>query len=241
MTPAQFSEQLAQHGFELSPEQQWQFEQYFKLLVKTNQNVNLTAITEQGAVYLKHFYDSLLPAIANRELFAGKKTVCDVGAGAGFPSLPIKILFPELKVTIVDSLNKRIVFLQELVKTLGLTDVTCVHARAEVFGSKTAPTRENFDIVTARAVAALNVLAEFCVPLVKVGGKFVALKAAKADEELTTAQNALATLGAEVAKVDEQTLPEVGETRKIIVMDKVAKTPQKYPRKPGMPLKRPLV
>lgn len=226
MTPEEFYQALQKQNIELTPQQQEQFDTYFKLLVEWNQKINLTAITAEPEVYLKHFYDSLVPAFYLAQLKKESLSLCDVGAGAGFPSLPLKILFPSLEVTIVDSLNKRIKFLSELVGKLGLTDVTLTHARAEDFGSKKSPARESFDIVTARAVANLPVLSELCLPLIKVGGTFIALKAQKAKEELTRAQYAIQTLGGQLQEDIETTLPQTDEKRHIIVIDK-KKTPQK--------------
>ncbi len=240
MTPEEFYQALQKQNIELTPQQQEQFDTYFKLLVEWNQKINLTAITAEPEVYLKHFYDSLVPAFYLAQLKKESLSLCDVGAGAGFPSLPLKILFPSLEVTIVDSLNKRIKFLSELVGKLGLTDVTLTHARAEDFGSKKSPARESFDIVTARAVANLPVLSELCLPLIKVGGTFIALKAQKAKEELTRAQYAIQTLGGQLQEDIETTLPQTDEKRHIIVIDKKKNTPKKYPRKAGTPAKLPL-
>lgn len=167
-------------------------------------------------------------------------TLCDIGAGAGFPSLPLKIAFPQLKVTIVDSLNKRIAFLEDLVAKLGLTDVTLIHDRAETFSAKTSPYREKFDIVTARAVARLSVLSELCLPAAKVGGEFIAYKASAAPEELQQGGTAIKQLGGKVQKTVTLTLPGTDEERNIIVIDKIKATPKKYPRRPGLPSKKPI-
>ncbi|MSE21854.1 16S rRNA (guanine(527)-N(7))-methyltransferase RsmG, partial [Lactobacillus parabuchneri] len=227
-------------GIEVSDQQMDQFDAYFKLLVEVNEHVNLTTITEKSDVYLKHFYDSITPAFFVSQIKTAPLTICDVGAGAGFPSLPLKILFPQLKVTIVDSLNKRINFLQQLVERLQLTDVSLFHARAEEFGGKRSEHRQQYDLVTARAVARLTVLSELCLPLVKVGGKMVALKAAKAEDELKDAKSAIQLLGGQISADDEFALPISEEKRHIIVIDKVKDTPKKYPRKPGTPSKEPL-
>lgn len=240
MTPEEFKEALAQKGIELSPKQLEQFEMYYEFLVATNEHVNLTAITAKDEVYLKHFYDSLLPALEIPDLSQNAWTLCDVGAGAGFPSLPLKIVFPQLKVTIVDSLNKRIKFLHELAAKLELDEVSFYHARAEEFASKKSAFRESFDIVTARAVARLSVLSEFCLPLTKVGGRFIALKAQKAGEELADGRYAIKTLGGKLQADIETTLPKSDEKRHLLVIDKVKETPKKYPRKPGTPAKQPL-
>src|SRR5690606_34319001 len=171
--------------------------------------------------------------------FTKVKTVCDVGAGAGFPSIPIKICFPHLHVTIVDSLNKRITFLSHLSEELHLTDVEFVHARAEDFGQN-QKYREKFDVVTARAVARLSVLSELCIPLVKIGGQFVSLKAAAGEEELKDAKKAIQILGGELKKQFDYKLPVEESDRTLFVFDKIKKTPKKYPRKPGVPNKSPI-
>lgn len=242
MTPEEFRQALADHGIELTDQQMGQFDQYYHDLIETNRVVNLTRITEKGEVYLKHFYDSITGALAMPELQTQALTLCDIGAGAGFPSLPLKIAFPQLKVTIVDSLNKRITFLQGLVDRLGLVDVTLVHARAEDFSKKGRPNREQFDIVTARAVARLAVLSELCLPVAKVGGTFLAYKAQAADEELHNATNALHKLGGKVRSVYQLELPTqpTPEERNLVIIDKQQATPQKYPRRAGLPAKKPL-
>lgn len=240
MTPEEFRAELAKHGVKLSDEQMQQFQTYYEFLVAINEHVNLTAITKQDEVYLKHFYDSLLPALEVKDLQTRPFSICDVGAGAGFPSIPLKIAFPNLKVTIVDSLNKRIKFLEELSQKLNLTDTYFYHARAEEFAGKKSGFRESFDVVTARAVARLSVLSEFCLPLVKLNGRFIALKAQKASEELADAKYAVATLGGKIEEDIQTALPKSDETRHIIVISKKKPTPNKYPRKPGTPAKQPL-
>lgn len=240
MNPEQFQTELLKNGVQLSATQLNQFELYFKLLVEGNEQLNLTSITDHEEVYLKHFYDSILPALNFKALQTESLTLCDVGAGAGFPSLPMKIAFPQLKITIIDSLNKRINFLQGLVEQLELTDVTLIHDRAETFGGLTSEYRESFDIVTARAVARLSVLTEFCLPLTKIGGHFIALKASQSGDELSEGQAAIETLGGSVESVVESNLPVSGEPRTMIVIKKVTATPDKYPRRPGVPLKKPI-
>lgn len=240
MNPEQFQQALADHGITLSTEQMQQFADYYQLLVETNEHVNLTRITEKDEVYLKHFYDSITGAFAEPRLESEELTLCDIGAGAGFPSLPLKIAFPQLKITIVDSLNKRIAFLEALVAKLGLTDVTLIHDRAETFSAKNSPYREKFDIVTARAVARLSVLSELCLPAAKVGGEFIAYKASAAPEELQQGGAAIKQLGGKVQKTVTLTLPETDEERNIIVIDKIKATPNKYPRRPGLPSKKPI-
>jgi 16S rRNA (guanine527-N7)-methyltransferase len=233
----QFEEGLKEKGIILSPQQLEQFEMYYKTLVEWNEKMNLTAITEKEEVYLKHFYDSITAAFYFD--FSKPFHLCDVGAGAGFPSIPLKIAFPHLEITIVDSLNKRITFLNHLAEILNLEKVHFIHDRAETFGVNPAH-RESYDIVTARAVARLSVLSELCLPLVKVGGHFIAMKAAHAKEELEIGKKAISILGAKVEKTFVFTLPIEESERNIVVIKKEKHTPKKYPRKPGMPNKMPI-
>ncbi|MCI1592837.1 MULTISPECIES: 16S rRNA (guanine(527)-N(7))-methyltransferase RsmG [Heyndrickxia] len=237
MNIEQFTKQLEEKGISLSSKQLQQFERYFELLVEWNEKMNLTAITEKNDVYLKHFFDSITAAFYVN--FNEPLKICDVGAGAGFPSIPLKICFPEIKVTIVDSLQKRISFLDNLSKELELKDTFFYHDRAETFAQKSEH-REQYDLVTARAVARMSVLSELCIPLVKQNGLFVAMKAANANEELQAASKALKLLGAEVEAIHSFTLPYEESERNIIVINKNKQTPKKYPRKPGTPNKLPL-
>lgn len=237
MNEEQFVEALKEKGIDLTAEQIKQYKIYFELLVEWNEKMNLTAITDLQSVYLKHFYDSI--SMAFYVDFTKNLSICDVGAGAGFPSIPLKICFPQLKVTIVDSLNKRIQFLNHLSEQLKLSNVRFVHSRAEEFGQNPLY-REKFDIVTARAVARLSVLAELCIPLVRKGGQFVAMKAAAAQDELLNASSALTILGAEKKDEFSFLLPIENSERSLFVFDKVKNTSKKYPRKPGVPNKTPL-
>lgn len=239
MNPEIFAKNLAQFGYKLSEKQKQQFETYYQELVSVNEKVNLTRITDKGEVYAKHFYDSVTPLLVFGNLFEGKKTLVDVGAGAGFPSLPMKILQPELQVTIIDSLGKRLNFLEELIAKLGLKNVTLVHARAEDAGQD-SKLREKFDLVTARAVARMSVLSEYCLPLAKKSGYMVALKGPKAQDELKDAKKALKILGGKLEQVKELTLPDSDDERTLIVVKKVASTPKKYPRQAGTPNRKPL-
>ncbi|MCD8844096.1 16S rRNA (guanine(527)-N(7))-methyltransferase RsmG [Staphylococcus gallinarum] len=231
------TKQLSTHGIELSEQQQQQFQTYYQMLVEWNEKMNLTSITEEHEVYLKHFYDSIAPSFYAD--FSQSMSLCDVGAGAGFPSIPLKIIFPNLKVTIVDSLNKRIQFLNQLADALGLQDVSFVHDRAETFGKGVY--RESYDIVTARAVARLSVLSELCIPLVKKGGQFIALKSAKGDEELEEAAFGIGVFGGKVIDKISYELPEDAGDRQMMIIEKRSQTPKKYPRKPGTPNKSPLL
>ena len=237
MTKVEFQKACLEAGIQLNEEQMNQFEKYMQLLVEWNEKMNLTSITEESEVYLKHLYDSLTPSFFQD--FNQPLTICDVGAGAGFPSIPLKIVFPELKVTIVDSLNKRIQFLNQLADQLGLTGVSFVHDRAESYGK--GDYRESYDIVTARAVARLSVLSELCLPLVKKGGQFIALKSSKGEEELQEANFAINILGGNVKETFSFELPEDAGERQMIVIDKRRQTSKKYPRKPGTPNKSPLL
>ena len=238
MNPETFIAQCAAHGLVLNDQQIAQFERYFQLLVEWNEKMNLTAITQREEVYLKHFYDCLM-ALWNMPLDNYALQLCDVGAGAGFPSIPLKIAHPELQVTIVDSLQKRLTFIEHLAEELGLEGVSCVHGRAEDVGQNPAY-RGQFDLVTARAVASLNVLAEYCLPLVKIGGQFLALKAQKSDQELEEARAAISILGAKLIKVTEDQLPVESADRRYILIQKTKETPNKYPRKAGKPAKNPI-
>lgn len=238
MTPEEFQAALTAHHLQISQHQLKQFETYYQRLVEVNQHVNLTRITDKGEVYAKHFYDSITGALALPSLEDEPLSLCDIGAGAGFPSLPLKIMFPQLKVTIVDSLNKRINFLQDLIAELDLDNVSLVHARAEDFSKVGSPYREAFDRVTARAVARLAVLAEYCLPATKLGGTFLAYKAAAADDELKAAQNALEKLGGRYQSTYTLTLED--EARNLILIQKAKPTPKAYPRRAGLPAKKPL-
>ena len=238
MNPETFIAQCAAHGLVLNDQQIAQFERYYQLLVEWNEKMNLTAITQREEVYLKHFYDCLM-VLWNMPLDNYALQLCDVGAGAGFPSIPLKIAHPELQVTIVDSLQKRLTFIDHLAQELDLEGVTCVHGRAEDLGQNPAY-RGQFDLVTARAVASLNVLAEYCLPLVKIGGQFLALKAQKSDQELEEAGAAIRVLGAKLIKVTEDQLPFESADRRYILIQKTKETPNKYPRKAGKPAKNPI-
>lgn len=238
MKPELFIKQLAEKGFALSQKQIDQFSKYYQKLIEVNEYVNLTRITDLEEVYLKHFYDSLTPFLEYPELFK-KARICDVGAGAGFPSIPIKILVPEMQLAIVDSLNKRLKFLADLTADLDWGQVELVHGRAEDIGQN-VKYREKFDLVTARAVANMATLSEYCLPLVKEGGKFLALKGPKAESELADAQKAITVLGGQVAATKNLRLPESDEERTLILLNKVKQTPKKYPRQAGTPSRKPL-
>ncbi|MBS4761869.1 16S rRNA (guanine(527)-N(7))-methyltransferase RsmG [Carnobacteriaceae bacterium zg-ZUI252] len=238
MTPEQFKRSVEEAGITLTDKQLKQYEMYFEMLVEWNEKMNLTAITQKEEVYLKHFYDSLTLAIET-DVLQKSVTLCDVGAGAGFPSIPLKIALPHLYVTIVDSLNKRITFLNELVRALELENVSCFHDRAETFGQNEV-FREKFDVVTARAVARLNLLSELCLPLVKVDGVFVSMKASSTLEEVAQSCKAFNVLGGEFVEDKAFQLPYEAGERHIVVVHKKQATPKKYPRKAGLPAKSPI-
>ncbi|HIC0281271.1 TPA: 16S rRNA (guanine(527)-N(7))-methyltransferase RsmG [Streptococcus agalactiae] len=237
MTPQAFYQVLIEHGITLTDKQKKQFETYFRLLVEWNEKINLTAITDKEEVYLKHFYDSIAP-ILQGYIDNSPLSILDIGAGAGFPSIPMKILYPEIDITIIDSLNKRINFLNILANELELSGVHFFHGRAEDFGQDKV-FRAKFDIVTARAVARMQVLAELTIPFLKVNGRLIALKAAAAEEELIFAEKALKTLFSQVTVNKNYKLPN-GDDRNITIVSKKKETPNKYPRKAGTPNKKPL-
>ncbi len=226
----------------LSAEEIRAFQVYASMLREANKVMNLTAVTDDQGIAMKHFIDSLTlcPYIRAEEERLGGKTVrlADVGTGAGFPGLPIKISMPEVEVTLLDSLAKRLKFLGSVIEKLGLTGVNLVHSRAED-GGRDKRYREKYDIATARAVAALPVLAEYCLPFVKVGGVFLAMKG-KAEEEIEASEKAVALLGGTIEKTDTFTLPGTDMERTIVVIRKIRPTPARFPRKAGTPSKDPL-
>ena len=197
---------------------------YADLLVEKNKVMNLTAITEPADIATLHFLDCA--ALLTLADFKGK-TVADVGTGAGFPGMPLRILEPSIRLTLLDSLNKRIDFLQEVCEDLGLTDVACVHGRAEEFA---AHRRESFDIAVSRAVANLQMLSELCLPLVKVGGSFLSMKSVDSDQELEAAKKAISLLGGEISRVKDYAIPGTDVRHRLILIKKIKETPKKYPR-----------
>ncbi|GAP04901.1 16S rRNA methyltransferase GidB [Fructobacillus tropaeoli] len=233
-----FVKSLKEAGLTLSDQQIDQFDRYFSLLVETNKEFNLTAITDHDEVYLKHFYDSLTLAFYQPALKVAEPTLIDIGSGAGFPAIPLKIALPNLKVTLVDSLNKRVNFLKTVVADLGLENVTVLHGRAEDFGQD-QKMRESFDYATARAVARTAVLAEYTLPFVKLGGQLLVMKGSAGEDELKAGKKALQTLGGQLKESFTFTLPNQ-DPRMIQIIDKVQQTPKKYPRQAGTPSKKPL-
>lgn len=213
-------------GITLTDNQVDKFKKYYELLIEWNKKMNLTALTEPHDVALKHFCDSIL-LLKYADIFEGASLI-DVGTGAGFPSIPIKIMRPDIHLCLLDSLNKRLVFLQEVVDTLKLSDVQIVHARAED-GAKRADLREKFDFATSRAVAQMNVLSEYCLPYVRVGGQFVAMKGKYSEEEIDSAKNAIKLLGGKCEKVEKYSLIDESQ-RTIIRIKKLSSTDKRYPR-----------
>ncbi len=228
---------FSQMELELNDLQEEQFNKYTDLLIDYNKKVNLTSILEPSQINLKHYLDSVLPV--HTGCFKDGMKIIDVGCGAGFPSVPLKIYMPSLKFTLLDSLNKRINFLNILTDELNLSEIMTVHSRAEDAGHN-EEFREKYDICVARAVAPLNVLMEYCTPFVKVGGFFIALKGKDGEAELESSKKAMEILNVKLFDTLEFTLPGTDNQRKIYVFKKVAPTPKKYPRQAGKPTKSPL-
>ncbi len=211
---------------------------YYEMLIDTNKVMNLTAITEYSEVVIKHFADSA--AIGCITDMNGNIDVIDVGTGAGFPGIVLKIVYPQLSVVLLDSLNKRVNFLKNVITELGLTDISAIHGRAEDI-ARNKDYREKFDLCVSRAVANMSSLSEYCLPFVKVGGRFIPYKADGCDEEVKTASKAVNTLGGKIRKIESYVIPDTDICRKFVVIDKLRNTSAKYPRKAGLPTKEPLV
>lgn len=228
------SEQLE---VELTEQQLEQFKTYYEMLIEKNKVMNLTAITEKDEVIDKHFIDSIS---LNKAVDTTKPLkILDLGTGAGFPGIPLKIAYPNLKITLLDSLNKRIKFLQEVIEELGLQEIEGIHGRAEDFAKQPAY-REQYDLCVSRAVANLATLSEYCLPYVKEGGCFISYKSGAVEEEVNQSKKAIAELGGRIKEVIAFTLPKTDIERTFVVIEKVKKTPKKYPRKAGLPSKEPL-
>lgn len=228
-------EKIEKLGIELNDYQVKQFYNYMKLLIEWNKKINLTAIIDPEDIILKHFIDSLTIAKYINE----KDKIADIGTGAGFPGIPIKILKPENEMLLVDSLNKRIKFLEMVIQEDKLKNIKILHGRAEEIGHNKAY-RGNFDVVTSRAVAKLNILLEYMLPLLKLGGKCICLKGPNIEEELEEARNAIKILGGQIDKIEQMELPYSDNRRNIIIIKAVKQSPNKYPRKPGTPTTSPL-
>lgn len=228
----------AQINIELNETQLEQFEIFYKLTVEWNKKINLTAIIEPREFVIKHLIDSL--TVWDDKKFFGVKKIIDVGTGAGFPGIPIKIFRPNTEIILLDSLSKRIEFLKKVITELNLENVICLHGRAEDF-AKQKNFREQFDLVTVRAVARLNIISEYCLPFVKVGGIFAAMKSKQFFEEISEARNAIKILGGGEINFTEKNLPELPDIRAVIYVEKKFSTPKKYPRNVGTPAKKPLI
>lgn len=242
----EFIENAYKCGVEIDEATMDKLRDFYEILVETNKSMNLTAITEYEDVLYKHFLDSLLVIRALKdagfekeaEAFEGAK-IADIGTGAGFPGIPLKICFPDIKITLVDSLNKRIRFIQETCGELGLKGVTAVHGRSEELG-RNPEYRDSFDFVLSRAVASMPVLAEYCMPFAKKGGMFIAYKAEGVENEAKEAEMAVKKLGGEIKKIIPVPLEGTEIVREFVIIKKIADTPKKYPRKAGTPAKEPL-
>jgi 16S rRNA (guanine527-N7)-methyltransferase len=224
-------------GISLTTQQTSQFAIYKDELLSWNKKINLTALTAEKEIMVKHFYDSVLGIKAHK--WTGHEKVLDLGTGAGFPGIPLKIIYPSLAMVLVDSLQKRVSFLESLLRTLGLEEIKAIHGRAEELG-RGKLYREKFDLVVSRAVARLPVLVEYCLPFVKVGGVFLAYKGTEGQKEGQEAAQAIKKLGGKLLKTESFVLPEEMGQRTIIAIKKVQPTPAMYPRRPGIPNKKPL-
>lgn len=228
---------VAQIQIELDEVQLEQFEIFYKLVVEWNKKINLTAIVEPREFIIKHLADSL--TVWDDEKFSCVRKIIDVGTGAGFPGIPIKIFRPNTEIILLDSLSKRVEFLKRVVGELDLKNVTCIHGRAEDF-AKQKNFREQFDLATVRAVARLNIISEYCLPFVKIGGTFAALKGKQFGEEIFEAENAVKILGGGKINFVEKNLPTLPDIRAVIYIEKEKMTPKKFPRNAGIPTKKPL-
>ena len=228
---------LEENNYKIKDEQIQQFDKYYEALVEKNKVMNLTSITEFDEVIDKHFIDSV--AVISFTDFNNIASFIDVGTGAGFPGIPLKILFPDIKAVLIDSLGKRIDFLYGIKESLGLEGIELIHTRSEDIAHE-EEYRENFDLCVSRAVASLNVLSEYCLPFVKVGGRFIPYKSENCEEELKESENSLDILGGTVIQVKDMVIGTENATRRFPIIKKVSPSPEKYPRKAGKPSKKPL-
>lgn len=239
MLKEDFSKKMKEYskeiGIMLKQEQIDKFYIYMQLLLEWNEKINLTAITKPKEIILKHFIDSITISKYLKE----NATLIDVGTGAGFPGIPIKIIRKDINITLLDSLNKRINFLKEVIEQLKLTNITAIHSRVEEFG-KNKKYRETFDYATSRAVANLSTLSEYLMPLVKLGGKAISMKGSVIEAEVKDSKKAINILGGEIGKIEQFQLPKSDIDRNIVIINKIRNTPVKYPRKPGVPAKEPI-
>ncbi len=229
-------------NIEISDDQINCFEKYYELLIEKNKVMNLTAITDKEDVIVKHFIDSiaLIPYLLDKGININNKLkIIDIGTGAGFPGLPLKIMMPDVKFTLLDSLNKRVSFLNEVIDELKLKDIEALHGRAEDYASDNKY-REKYDICVSRAVANLSTLSEYCIPFVKEDGFFISYKAGESEEEINNSKNAIKILGGKINKVEEFVLPGTDASRVFVFIRKQELTDKKYPRKAGVPAKKPL-
>ena len=229
--------QLKKIDIEIDEEKVIKFYKYMNLLIEWNKKINLTAIIEPNDIILKHFVDSL--SLVKSIKLNGDESLIDVGTGAGFPGIPIKIMFPNLKIILIDSLNKRLLFLNEVINILGLDKIELVHGRAEDLG-KNSNYREKYDLCVSRAVANISTLSEYCIPFIKLNGYFICYKADGCMNEINIGKNAIKVLGGKIKNIDEFVLPDSDMSRNVIIIDKIKNTPNKYPRKAGIPVKEPL-
>lgn len=228
-------------NIDISDDQIEKFKSYYELLIEKNKVMNLTTITEKNEVIIKHFIDSIaiIPYLKKLDLIDSNKRIIDIGTGAGFPGIPLKIMLPDIDFTLLDSLNKRVGFLKEVIDNLDLSGIEAIHGRAEDYAVD-KKYREKYDFCVSRAVANLSTLSEYCLPFVKTGGLFISYKAGESEEEINNSKNAIKLLGGKINKVEEFILPETDATRVFVLINKLTSTDKKYPRKAGIPTKKPL-
>ena len=228
-------------GIRLTAEQVKQFQLYYRELVKWNEKINLTAITDYASVQVKHFLDSLTItlAVSQEEMAESGFNIVDVGTGAGFPGVPLKILLPEPRLVLIEPTAKKTAFLHHIIDNLKLRNVEVLNSRAEE-AAHLSPYREQFSLVLSRAVALLPTLLELTLPFCRIGGRFVAQKKGEIDQEITDSGKALAALGGKVDRIEKIELSEFGDARYLVIIDKIYPTPSKYPRRPGLPRRRPI-